>query len=125
MEVNALGTQTRRYYDTFDWRLFKHHRTLCQVDDTVSLWTLDNRPIGERTPLIALPPFVADWPDSLLKAELSRFVSIRALMERVMVHASYIAISEQAAPYRPVMNIVFEEPACKSPRTGRTSPYPD
>ena len=122
LEVAFLGTQTRRYCDTFDWRLFRRGLALCQMNDTVALWSLDNRPVGERTPCVALLPWVSDWPDSPLKAQLLPLVSIRALTERAVVHASYLAVSEQAAPHRPVVNIVFEESARKD--QGHIVPFP-
>ena len=114
VELTSLGTQTRRYFDTFDWRLFRRERALCQVHDTVALWSLDHRPVSERTPCSALLPYVSEWVESPLKAQLLPLVSIRALMERAVVHAAYFALAEQAAPHRPVANIVFEESAPKT-----------
>ena len=113
VDLTSLGTQTRRYFDTFDWRLFRRELALCQVHDTVALWSLDSRPVGERTPCSALLPCVGEWVESPLKAQLLPLVSIRALMERAVVHAAYFALAEQAAPHRPVANIVFEESAAK------------
>ena len=113
VDLTSLGTQTRRYFDTFDWRLFRRERALCQAHDTVALWSLDSRPVGERTPCSALLPCVGEWVESPLKAQLLPLVSIRALMERAVVHAAYFALAEQAAPHRPVANIVFEESATK------------
>ncbi len=122
VEVTFLGTQTRRYFDTFDWRLFRRELALCQVNDTVALWSLDNRPVGERTPCLALLPWVSDWVESPLKAQLLPLVSIRALLERAVVHVSYLALAEQVAPHRPVVNIVFEESAVKD--QDRVAPFP-
>ena len=122
VEVAFLGTQTRHYFDTFDWRLFRRERALCQTRDTVALWSLDNRPVSERTPCSALLPHVSEWLESPLKAQLLPLVSIRALLERAVVHAAYLAIAEQATPHRPVANIVFEESAAKD--YGRLVPLP-
>ena len=118
----SLGTQTRHYFDTFDWRLFRRELALCQAHDTVALWSLDNRPVSERTPCSALLPWVGEWAESPLKAHLLPLVSIRALMERAVVHATYVALAEQAAPHRPVAHIVFEEGAAKD--YGRIVPLP-
>ena len=122
VELASLGTQTRRYFDTFDWRLFRRKRALCQVHDTVALWSLDSRPVSERTACSALLPYVSEWLESPLKARLLPLVSIRALMERAVVHAAYFALAERAAPQRPVANIVFEESAAKD--YGRLVPLP-
>ena len=122
VEVASLGTQTRRYFDTFDWRLFRRERALCQAHDTVALWSLDNRPVSERTPCLALPPCVGEWEESPLKAQLLSLVSIRALMERAVVHAAYFALAERAASHRPVAHIVFEERAAKD--YGGLVPFP-
>ena len=122
VELTSLGTQTRRYFDTFDWRLFRRKRALCQVHDTVALWSLDSRPVSERTPCSALLPRVSEWLESPLKAHLLPLVSIRALMERAVVHASYLTLAERAAPQRPVANIVFEESAAKD--YGGIVPFP-
>ena len=118
----SLGTQTRHYFDTFDWRLFRRERALCQTRDTVALWSLDHRPVSERVSCPALPPCVGEWGESPLKAQLLSLVSIRALMERSVVHAAYFALAEQAAPHRPVAHIVFEESAAKD--YGRIVPLP-
>ena len=122
VELTSLGTQTRRYFDTFDWRLFRRERALCQTHDTVALWSLDHRPVSERTPCLALLPRVSEWLESPLKAHLMPLVSIRALMERAVVHASYLTLAERAAPQRPVANIVFEESAAKD--YGGIVPFP-
>ena len=122
VEVASLGIQTRHYFDTFDWRLFRRERALCQAHDTVALWSLDNRPISERTPCLALPPCVGEWAESPLKAQLLPLVSIRTLMERAVVHAAYFALAEQAAPHRSVAHIVFEEGAATD--YGRVVPLP-
>ena len=122
VELTSLGTQTRRYFDTFDWRLFRRERALCQTHDTVALWSLDHRPVSERTPCLALLPRVSEWLESPLKAHLMPLVSIRALMERAVVHAAYLTLAERAAPQRPVANIVFEESAAKD--YGRLVPFP-
>ncbi len=122
VELTSLGTQTRRYFDTFDWRLFRRKRALCQTHDTVALWSLDNRPVSERTPCSALLPRVSEWLESPLKAQLLPLVSIRALLERAVVHASYLTLAERAAPHRPVANIVFEESATKD--YGGIVPFP-
>ena len=122
VERISLGTQTRRYFDTFDWRLFRRERALCQTHDTVALWSLDSRPISERTLGSALLPDVSAWPESPLKAQLLPLVSVRALMERVVVHAAYFTLAEQAAPWRPVAHIVFEESAATD--DGRIVPLP-
>ncbi len=122
VELTSLGTQTRRYFDTFDWRLFRRKRALCQVHDTVALWSLDNRPVSERTPCSVLLPDVSEWLESPLKTQLLPLVSIRALMERAVVHASYLTLAERAAPQRPVANIVFEESAAKD--YGGIVPFP-
>ena len=122
VEPTSLGTQTRRYFDTFDWRLFRRERALCQTRDTVALWSLDHRPVSERTACSALLPRVSEWLESPLKAHLLPLVSIRALMERAVVHASYLTLAERAAPQRPVANIVFEERAAKD--YGGIVPFP-
>ena len=122
VELASLGIQTRHYFDTFDWRLFRRERALCQAHDTVALWSLDNRPVSERTPCLTLPPCVDEWTESPLKAQLLPLVSIRALMERAVVHAAYFALAEQAAPHHPVAHIVFEEGAAKD--YGRVVPLP-
>ncbi len=113
VEVAFLGTQTRHYFDTFDWRLFRRERALCQTHDTAALWSLDNCPISERVPCSVLLPYVSEWAESPLKTQLLPLVSIRALMERAVVHAAYFALAERAAPHRPVAHIVFEEGAAK------------
>ena len=122
VEPTSLGTQARHYFDTIDWRLFRRGLALCQVHDTVALWSLDNRPVSERAPCSALPPCVGKWDESPLKAQLLPLVSIRALMERAVVHATYFALAEQAAPHRPVAHIVFEEGAATD--YGRIVPLP-
>ena len=122
VELTSLGTQTRHYFDTFDWRLFRRGLALCQAHDTVALWSLDNRPVSERAPCLALPPCVGEWDESPLKAQLLPLVSIRALMGRAVVHAAYFALAEQTAPYRPVAHIVFEEGAATD--YGRIVPLP-
>ncbi len=121
-EITALGTQTRRYFDTFDWRLFRRGLVLCQTHDTVALWSLDNRPVSEPTPGSALLPLVRDWPESPLKTQLLPLVSVRALLERAVVHAAYFALAEPAATHRPVAQIVFEEAAAKD--YGQVGPLP-
>lgn len=118
----SLGTQTRHYFDTFDWRLFRRGLALCQTHDTAALWSLDHRPVSERTPCLALLPCVGEWAESPLKAQLLPLVSIRALMERAVVHAAYFTLAEQAAPHRPVAHIVFEESAAID--YGRIVPLP-
>ena len=122
IELTSLGTQARHYFDTFDWRLFRRGLALCQARDTVALWSLDSRPVSERTSCSALPPYVSKWVESPLKAQLLPLVSIRALMERGVVHAAYFTVAEQAAPYRPVAHVVFEEGAAKD--YGRIVPLP-
>ncbi len=122
VEFVSLGTQTRHYFDTFDWRLFRRERALCQTHDTVALWSLDNRPVSERTPCSALLPYACEWAEGPLKAQLLPLVSIRALMERAVVHAAYFTLAEQAAPHRPAAHIVFEENAIKD--YGRIVPLP-
>ena len=122
VEIAFSGTQTRHYFDTFDWRLFRRERALCQVHDAVTLWSLDSRPVSERTPCLAVLPYVDEWVASPLKTQLLPLVSIRALMERAVVHASYFAVAEQAAPHRPVAHIVFEEGAATD--YGRIVPLP-
>ncbi len=122
LDLTCLGIQTRRYFDTFDWRLFRRKLALCQTHDTVALWSLDHRPVSERTPCSTLLPHVDGWVESPLKAQLLPFVSIRALMERVVVHAAYFALAEQAASHRPVAHMVFEESAAK--HYGRVVPLP-
>ena len=122
VELIALGTQTRHYFDTFDWRLFRRELTLCQAHDTVALWSLNNRPMSERAPCLALLPWVGEWAESPLKAQLLSLVSIRALMERAIVHAAYFVLVEPTAPHRPVAHIVFEEGAAKD--YGRIVPLP-
>ena len=122
VELISLGTQTRHYFDTFDWRLFRRELALCQARDTVALWSLDNRPVSERTPCSALQPYVSKWKESPLKAQLLPQVSIRALMERAVVHAAYFVLAEQGTPYCPVAHIVFEEGAATD--YGRIVPLP-
>ncbi len=122
VELTSLGTQTRHYFDTFDWRLFRRELALCQARDTVALWSLDNRPVSERTPCLVFPPCVGEWVESPLKVQLLSLVSIRALMERAVVHATYFVLAEQAAPHRPVAHIVFEEGAATD--YGRIVPLP-
>ena len=122
LELTSLGTQTRHYFDTFDWRLFRRGLALCQARDTVALWSLDSRPVSERTSCLALPPYVSKWAESPLKAQLLPLVSIRALMERAVVHAAYFVLAEQAAHHRPVAHIVFEEGAATD--YGRIVPLP-
>ncbi len=122
VELTSLGTQTRHYFDTFDWRLFRRGLALCQARDTVALWSLDNRPVSERTSCSALPPWVSEWAESPLKAQLLPLVSIRALLERAVVHAAYFTLAEQTAPRRPVAHIVFEEGAATD--YGRIVPLP-
>ncbi len=122
VELTSLGTQARHYFDTFDWRLFRRGLALCQAHDTVALWSLDNRPVSERTSCSVLPPYVSKWTESPLKAQLLPLVSIRALMERAVVYAAYFVLAEQAAPHRPVAHIVFEEGAAKD--YGRIVPLP-
>lgn len=119
--VAGVETQTRRYYDTFDWRLFRHALALCRVDETAALWSLDGRPVGERTPFPAGRPFVADWPDSRLKTQLADLVSVRALLERATVHAQHIAISARTNPPEPVANLTFEDAAAHEP--GIVTPF--
>lgn len=122
VELTSLGTQARHYFDTFDWRLFRRELALCQAHDTVALWSLDNRPVSERTSCSVLPSYVSKWTESPLKAQLLPLVSIRALMERAVVYAAYFVLAEQAAPHRPVAHIVFEESAVKD--YGRIVPLP-
>ena len=122
VELTSLGTQARHYFDTFDWRLFRRELALCRARDTVALWSLDNRPVSERAPCLALPPCVDEWDESPLKAQLLPLVSIRTLMERAVVHAAYFVLAEQAAPHRPVAHIAFEEGAAKD--YGRIVPLP-
>jgi len=113
--VAGVETQMRRYYDTFDWRLFRHALALCRVDESAALWALDDRPVGERTPFLAGRPFVADWPDSWLQTQLADLVSVRALLERATVHARYVAISARTNPPGPVANLTFEDAAAYEP----------
>ena len=94
----SLGTQTRHYFDTFDWRLFRRRLALCQTHDTAALWSLDHRPVSERTPCLALLPYVGEWVESPLKAQLLPLVSIRALMERAVVHAAYLRWQSRRPP---------------------------
>lgn len=122
VELTPMGSQARHYLDTFDWRLFRRELALCQAHDTVALWSLDNRPVSERTSCSVLPPYVSKWTESPLKAQLLPLVSIRALMERAVVYAAYFVLAEQAAPHRPVAHIVFEEGAAKD--YGRIVPLP-
>lgn len=115
VDVASVETQTRRYYDTFDWDLFEDALALCRVDEAVALWSLDHRPVGERTPFPAGLPFVADWPDSLLKTQLADLVSVRALLERATVHARHVAISARTNPSKPVANLTFENAVAHEP----------
>ena len=115
VDVARVATQTRRYYDTFDWDLFEDALALCRVDETIALWSLDHRPVGERTPFPVGRPFVADWPDSRLKTRLADLVSVRALLERATVHARHVEISARTNPPRPVANLTFENAAAHEP----------
>lgn len=109
IEITRAETCTRRYFDTFDWRLFRHGLALCRVHDSGALWTLDNRPVGERFDFPDVRPFVADWSDNRLKTRLTRLVSSRALIERTVVHALQVEISSQTLPPRPAVNLKFED----------------
>ena len=80
------------------------------------------RPVSERTPCLALSSCVGEWEESPLKAQLLSLVSIRALMERAVVHAAYFALAERTASHRPVAHIVFEERAAKD--YGGLVPFP-
>lgn len=113
--VAGVETQTRHYYDTFDWKLFRHALALCRVDETAALWSLDDRPVGERTPFPAGRPFVADWPDSRLQTQLADLVSVRALLERATVHARHVTLSARTTPPGPVANLTFEDAAAHEP----------
>lgn len=115
VDVARVATQTRRYYDTFDWDLFEDALALCRVGETTALWSLDHRPVGERTPFPVGRPFVADWPDSRLKTRLADLVSVRALLERATVHARHVEISARTNPPRPVANLTFENAAAHEP----------
>ena len=119
--VAGVETQTRHYYDTFDWKLFKHALALCRMDGTAALWSLDERPVGERTPFPAGRPFVADWPDSRLQTQLADLVSVRALLERATVHARHVAISARTTPPGPAANLTFEDAAAHEP--GSVTPF--
>ena len=115
VDVARVATQTRRYYDTFVWDLFKDALALCRVEEAVALWSLDHRPVGERTPFPTGLPFVADWPDSLLKTQLADLVSVRALLKRATVHSRHVEISARTNPPRPAANLTFENAVAHEP----------
>ncbi len=80
----------RRWYDTFDWRLFRARRILVRQGTNWILQDFDGRTLFTLRAGRKLYRFASDFPASPLADELKTLLSVRALLElgRSEIHAS-------------------------------------
>jgi CHAD domain-containing protein len=70
----------RRYFDTFDWRLYRAKRLFYAGADTISLCTLDESPVGRAAVAPAESYFWWDIADSGIAEQLAPIIGVRALI---------------------------------------------
>ena len=77
-----LSSTSVKLLDTFDWRLFKNGLTLKQLNSSFELYSLKSSGVtaSDRFRASKRPVFLKDFPEGQLRKELSRHISIRALV---------------------------------------------
>lgn len=80
--TRETGIRTQRcFYDTFDWRLYNKELTGFLEDNQFTLARFDERPVAAASWRPKSPPkFWWDVPDSPLRQELQKVLSVRALL---------------------------------------------
>ena len=85
--ANDPRSKDLKFFDTFDWRLYKNGLTLIKDNSAVYLYNLKkgriNISLSWNTNKI--PAFNTDFPDSELKNILSKFIGIRALIPLITI----------------------------------------
>jgi len=87
LSVNDPSTKDLKFYDTFDWRLYKNSLTLIKDNSSLYLYNLKK---GQKTISLPwniknIPAFYEDFPNSELKNELSKYLGIRALIPLIII----------------------------------------
>jgi len=82
LSKNSNNTTAITYFDTFDWRLFKNNLVLLKKSEKYFLYNFKKlRTVSTfHWTLRTIPYFYTDFPDSKLKKELSKKLSIRSLL---------------------------------------------
>lgn len=80
-------TETVRYFDTFDWRLYRAGFALKQVGSTVSLQGISNDEAGDQVQVKRRTEgcFWWEFPEGAFRNRLKEVLSIRALLPRTQV----------------------------------------
>ena len=82
---DGAAQETWHYYDTFDWRLYRHGDLLSWDGDRLFLTSLGKNDIRLPLPLDSPPRFIWDLPDCPLKEAMAKNVEMRAFLELVQV----------------------------------------
>lgn len=78
--VDAPTVHQRRYYDTFDWRLFGESLVLCRQDDELVLMDLAQHEATLRSGWAHAPVFAHDLPGGSLRDRVGPLIAERALL---------------------------------------------
>ena len=87
IQKEPVYTESRVYYDTFDWRLYQKSLLLFQASDTLYLQSLRDNTILDRAPMTTPPVFVSDFPCGSLKETVAPILDMRALLMLFTMHA--------------------------------------
>lgn len=87
LSANDPATKDLKFYDTFDWRLYKNSLTLIKDNNSLYLFNLKK---GQKTISLPwnvkqIPAFYDDFPDSEFKNKLSKYLGIRALIPLITI----------------------------------------
>ena len=109
IKKQAITTEQRTYYDTFDWRLFNRSLVLCTAGDRLNLRELNQNDLLESIPVESVPFFIKDFPKGRLKDRLASLTKMRMLLELVKLSSISTAYRVLNQDQKTVTRLFFEK----------------
>lgn len=107
-------TTSRRYYDTFDWLLYKSNRALVLYDDQLRLLGLEDEQTHAQCALTTVPAFAWDLPENSLREQIAPVTEVRALLEQAVIHVQETTYRVLNKNEKTVVWLTYQEISGKS-----------